>query len=149
MLPDRVREAFAWMETVVAIPPAGSVEVECELVRRLYSTREWDATRAMLTDDFALIGSGGSRAGLDELKRTNELMADAYEDLRAEIESIVADPLAIPCGHIAGERRVAHYKIHCRLIERLSGNRLKGSPQRIEAEAGAVQFAVVEEPAKL
>jgi len=92
MLPDRVREAFAWMETVVAIPPAGSVEVECELVRRLYSTREWDATRAMLTDDFALIGPGGSRAGLDELKRTNELMADAYEDLRAEIESIVADP---------------------------------------------------------
>lgn len=92
MLPDRVREAFTWMESVVALPPAGSLEVECELVRRLYSTRVWDVTRTMLTDDFALIGPGGTRAGLDELKRTNELMADAYDDLHAEIETIVADP---------------------------------------------------------
>jgi hypothetical protein len=92
MLPERVRDAFAWMETVVAIPPAGAVPFECELVRRLYTTREWEATRALLTDDFALIGPNGARAGLEELKRTNELMAGAYEDLQAEIELIVADP---------------------------------------------------------
>ena len=92
MDPQRIRETFAWMETVVAIPPASAVEVECELVRRLYSTHEWEQTRTMLTDDFALIGPGGTRAGLDELRRTNELMAGAYEDLHAEIETIVADP---------------------------------------------------------
>jgi hypothetical protein len=93
MLPDRVRDAFAWMETVVALPPATAVEVECALVHRLYSTREWDATRAMLADDFVLIGPSG-RAGLEALKRSNELMADAYEDLHAEIETVVSDPAA-------------------------------------------------------
>jgi hypothetical protein len=92
MFPDRIREAFAWMETVVAIPPAGAIEVEIEVVRALYATREWERTRALLTDDFALIGPGGTRAGLDELKRTNELMAEAYEDLHSEIETMVADP---------------------------------------------------------
>ena len=92
MDPRRIRESFAWMESVVAIPPAGAVEVECELVRRLYATHDWDQTRALLTDDFALIGPGGTRAGIDELRRTNELMAGAYEDLHAEIERIVADP---------------------------------------------------------
>lgn len=92
MFPDQVRDAFAWMETVVALPPASAVEVESELVHRLYSTREWDSTRTMLTDDFALIGPGGARTGLDELRRSNELMSDAYEDLHAEIETIVADP---------------------------------------------------------
>ncbi|RKQ93714.1 SnoaL-like protein [Solirubrobacter pauli] len=93
MLPDRVRDAFAWMETVVALPPATAVEVECALVHRLYTTREWDATRAMLADDFVLIGPSG-RAGLEALKRSNELMADAYEDLHAEIETVVSDPAA-------------------------------------------------------
>lgn len=93
MLPERVRDAFAWMETVVALPPATAVEVECELVRRLYTTREWDATRAMLADGFVLIGPSG-RAGLEALKRSNELMADAYEDLHAEIETVVCDPAA-------------------------------------------------------
>jgi hypothetical protein len=92
MDPQRIRETFAWMESVVAIPPAHAVEVECELVRTLYATRDWEATRALLTDDFALIGPGGTRAGIEELRRTNELMAGAYEDLHAEIELIVADP---------------------------------------------------------
>ena len=92
MDPERIRQTFAWMETVVAIPPASAVEVECELVRRLYATRDWDQTRALLTDDFALIGPGGTRAGIEELRKTNALMADAYEDLQAEIETIVADP---------------------------------------------------------
>jgi hypothetical protein len=92
MLPDRVREAFSWMESVVAIPPAHAVPVECELVRRLYATREWENTRALLTDDFALVSAGGARAGLEALKRTNELMAAAYDELSAEIETIVADP---------------------------------------------------------
>jgi hypothetical protein len=92
MDPARVRDAFAWMETVVALPPATAVEVECDLVHRLYATREWDATRTMLADDFALIGADGTRRGIDELRRSNELMASAYEDLRAEIETIVADP---------------------------------------------------------
>ena len=92
MDPDRVREAFAWMESVVAIPPASAVPVECELVRRLYATHDWDRTRALLCDDFALVGPGGARAGLDALKRTNELMTAAYVDLSAEIEAIVADP---------------------------------------------------------
>lgn len=91
MDPDRVRESFAWMETVVALPPATAVEVECELVHRLYTTRDWDTTRALLTDDFVLIGATG-RAGLEALRRSNELMAETYEDLDAQIETIVADP---------------------------------------------------------
>lgn len=90
---DRVRESLAWMETVVALPPATAVEVECDLVHRLYTTREWEKTRAMLADDFVLIGATG-RAGLEALRRTNELMADAYEDLQAEIETVVSDPAA-------------------------------------------------------
>ena len=92
MRPEEVREAFAWMESLVAIPPANAVPVECELVRRLYATHDWERTRALLTDDFALIGPGGTRAGLEALKRTNELMAATYEHLSAEIETIVADP---------------------------------------------------------
>jgi hypothetical protein len=92
MDPQRVHEAFAWMESVVAIPPAGAVPFESEVVRRLYATHDWERTRTLLTDDFALIGPGGTRAGLDELKQTNELMTAAYEDLHAEIETIVADP---------------------------------------------------------
>ncbi|MDA0182574.1 nuclear transport factor 2 family protein [Solirubrobacter phytolaccae] len=93
MRPEDVRDAFAWMETVVALPPATAVEVECELVHRLYTTREWERTRPMLADDFVLVGPTG-RAGLEALRRTNELMADAYEDLQAEIETIVSDPAA-------------------------------------------------------
>jgi hypothetical protein len=92
MDPDRVRDAFAWMETVVALPPASAVEVECELVHRLYATHDWEQTRTMLAADFALIGADGTRRGIDELRRSNELMASTYEDLRAEIETIVADP---------------------------------------------------------
>ena len=93
MRSEDVREAFAWMESVVALPPAAAVEVESALVRALYTAREWEQTRAMLADDFVLIGPSG-RAGLDELRRSNELMADAYEDLHAEIETIVSDPAA-------------------------------------------------------
>jgi len=93
MRPEDVREAFAWMETVVALPPATAVEVECELVQRLYTTHEWETTRTMLADDFVLIGPSG-RAGLEALRRSNELMADAYEELHAEVETVVADPAA-------------------------------------------------------
>jgi hypothetical protein len=92
MLPDRVREAFSWMESVVAIPPAHAVPVECELVRRLYVTHEWEHIRPLLADDFAMVNADGARAGIEALKRTNELMAAAYDDLSAEIEAIVADP---------------------------------------------------------
>jgi len=81
------------MESVVALPPATAVEVECELVQRLYTTSEWERTRAMLADDFVLIGPSG-RAGLEALRRSNELMADAYDDLHAEIETVVSDPAA-------------------------------------------------------
>ena len=93
MRPEDVRDAFAWMESVVALPPATAVEVESELVHALYTTREWEQTRAMLADDFVLIGPSG-RAGLEALRRTNELMADAYEELHAEVETVVSDPAA-------------------------------------------------------
>ncbi|MBE2318242.1 nuclear transport factor 2 family protein [Solirubrobacter sp. CPCC 204708] len=115
MLPDRLREAFDWMETVVALPPATAVEVECPLVHRLYTTREWEQTRPMLADDFVLIGPNGGRAGLDALRRTNELMAGAYEDLHAEIETVVSDPAA---------PRVLYVRDHSRGRAKDSGERL-------------------------
>lgn len=74
-----------------ASPPDGTVPVDSPLVERLYASRDWSAIRPLLTDDFALVGPHGTRAGLDAFRRTNEQMASAYEDLHATVELIVAD----------------------------------------------------------
>jgi hypothetical protein len=90
-MPGRVRRALAGMADPEATPPAGAVPVDSALVQRLYALEDWDQIRGLLTDDFVLRGPNGSSAGLEELRRTNALMAAAYEELHATVETVLAD----------------------------------------------------------
>jgi hypothetical protein len=90
-LTDRGRRSLAGMADPEATPPERAVPVDSALVERLYALQDWDEIRALLTDDFVLRGPNGTQAGLEELRRTNELMAGAYEELHATVEAVLAD----------------------------------------------------------
>jgi hypothetical protein len=55
-----------------AIPPDGAVPVESPLIRRLYATRHWSATEALLTDDFVWHDERGKRRRAKHLKSANQ-----------------------------------------------------------------------------
>lgn len=49
------------MRVLDAFPPAGAVPVESPLIERLFATREWAETEALLADDFVGYDERGKR----------------------------------------------------------------------------------------
>ena len=74
-----------------AIPPEEAVPVESPLLRRLYATREWSETQALLTDDFVWHDERGKRRRAKHLKHATQWAEGQLKDLHATIEAIVAD----------------------------------------------------------
>jgi hypothetical protein len=74
-----------------ALPPDEAVPVESPLIRRLYATREWSETEALLTDDFVWHDERGKRRRAKHLKYATQWAEGQLEDPHATIEAIVAD----------------------------------------------------------
>ena len=74
-----------------AIPPESAVLVESPLTLRLYATREWPETQALLTEDFVWHDERGKRRRAKHLKQASHWAERQLEDLHATIEAIVAD----------------------------------------------------------
>jgi selenocysteine lyase/cysteine desulfurase len=70
-----------------AIPPEGAVPVESPLLRRLYATREWSETQALLTDDFVWHDERGKRRRAKHLKHATQWAERQLKDLHGMIEA--------------------------------------------------------------
>ena len=72
-----------------ARPPETAVPVESELVRRLYATRNWSETRALLSDDCVMVLSNGRRVRASVIDHRS--VASMYEDSDPIVEAVLAD----------------------------------------------------------
>ena len=79
------------MSTPAAIPQEGAVPVESPLVRRLYATREWAETQALLTDDFVGTTSAGNSVARSTSRAPTSGPRRRSTIWRPTIETIVAD----------------------------------------------------------
>lgn len=78
------------MQAPSALPPDGAVPVESPIIRRLYATQEWADMEALLAEDFVW-HADGKRRRAKHLKSSNQWAEAAFADLRADVETIVAD----------------------------------------------------------
>jgi hypothetical protein len=78
------------MPTPSALPPQSAIPVESPLVDRLYATRAWSETEALLDDGFVL-HVGGKRRRAKHLKNFQQTAEASFDDLNATVEEVLAD----------------------------------------------------------
>jgi hypothetical protein len=97
-----------------ALPPPAAVPVESPLIERLFATREWVETEALLAEDFAWFDERGKRRRAKHLQSATRWAEAAVENPHATLETIVADLEEPTVLYARGRTRTrALYRAEC------------------------------------
>jgi len=93
VVPRRIRDMMHARLDPSAGPPEGAQPAPGDAIERLHRAgSDWGALRAVLAEDFQLIGGDGRRFGARMYHRSLLIMGQAFPDLYLDLEAVLADP---------------------------------------------------------
>ena len=94
-VPPKVRADLLALLDPDAGPPDGARPVTSDVVERMQQATEagdWDALKALLTDDFETIEVSGRRGSARSYVYTQKMLRRLYLDFDRRVDAVLADP---------------------------------------------------------